>query len=539
MLLTGSGLEYSPEFIQYMDANNLWGDQGYPDCRLVPQTSGQTASSLTPSDALLPFSPDKPPLPKGATAADTSSYALGTMTWNVIFVSTIPDVPAPEVWKLDPAAIPPVDEFAPVKSAVNDAKTFWEAQTANYVPGAQLKINVKYLTDYGYSRDDIAVDWYPVADKSEVWMNDVMAQVHLPGVDGSYNSSDRFQNVLDCDNDTRILNNTNWSVTVFYLHDANELANGAPYPGYGYAYLGGPCTVITQDFAPAVVHEMGHIFNALDEYHNSGAAWHDFGGYLWYQNLNCQDEPAGSLRPVTVPWPDAMMLDNYPYLSPPSKHMVGHWDSDYDNIPDILDTLPTVTANTTGSNTATGTLTVSGTFDVTALPDMLGGTAHTGITIATITSAFYRLNGGEEVFIDPSDGAYDGYSEAFSVTLNGLMRGTYAIDVYTVNSVGNVSAPAHFTFSSTLTGPDLVISKTHTGNFTQGETNDAYTITVTNAGTDGSTTSGLVNVVDTLPAGMSAVGMSGSGWTVDLSNPAKPKATRRDWRWLRTPAIRR
>jgi uncharacterized repeat protein (TIGR01451 family) len=69
------------------------------------------------------------------------------------------------------------------------------------------------------------------------------------------------------------------------------------------------------------------------------------------------------------------------------------------------------------------------------------------------------------------------------------------------------------TVSSTNT-PDLVISKTHAGNFTQGDTGDAYTITVTNSGS--AATVGMVSVVDALPAGLTATAISGAGWTTDL-----------------------
>ncbi|MGC4055506.1 MAG: M12 family metallopeptidase [Paludibaculum sp.] len=54
------------------------------------------------------------------------------------------------------------------------------------------------------------------------------------------------------------------------------------------------------------------------------------------------------------------------------------------------------------------------------------------------------------------------------------------------------------------------ITKTHAGSFTQGGTGQ-YTITVTNNG--GASTSGLVTVTETVPAGMTLTGMSGSGWS--------------------------
>ncbi|MBN8734260.1 MAG: DUF11 domain-containing protein, partial [Acidobacteria bacterium] len=68
--------------------------------------------------------------------------------------------------------------------------------------------------------------------------------------------------------------------------------------------------------------------------------------------------------------------------------------------------------------------------------------------------------------------------------------------------------------TSTL-GADLTITKTHTGDFARGQVGATYTITVTNQG--GSATSGTVTVVDTLPAGLTATAMAGTGWTCTLS----------------------
>jgi uncharacterized repeat protein (TIGR01451 family) len=64
--------------------------------------------------------------------------------------------------------------------------------------------------------------------------------------------------------------------------------------------------------------------------------------------------------------------------------------------------------------------------------------------------------------------------------------------------------------------PDMTIAVTHSGNFTQGDTNKTYTITVTNSGgqpTDGST----VTVTDTLPpSGLTATAITGTGWSCSL-----------------------
>jgi uncharacterized repeat protein (TIGR01451 family) len=66
--------------------------------------------------------------------------------------------------------------------------------------------------------------------------------------------------------------------------------------------------------------------------------------------------------------------------------------------------------------------------------------------------------------------------------------------------------------------PDLVVSKSHTGNFHQGDAADHYTIHVSNVGSGA--TSGMVKVMDTLPTGLNpTVADSGTinGWAVSVS----------------------
>ena len=63
----------------------------------------------------------------------------------------------------------------------------------------------------------------------------------------------------------------------------------------------------------------------------------------------------------------------------------------------------------------------------------------------------------------------------------------------------------------TAATPDLTITKSHTGNFAQGQTGATYSITVTNSGA--AATSGTVTVTDTVPTGLTATAISGTGWT--------------------------
>ncbi|MBL0140682.1 MAG: DUF11 domain-containing protein [Betaproteobacteria bacterium] len=72
---------------------------------------------------------------------------------------------------------------------------------------------------------------------------------------------------------------------------------------------------------------------------------------------------------------------------------------------------------------------------------------------------------------------------------------------------GNNSSTAN----TTILAPDLTIAKTHAGNFTSG-VNGTYTISASN-GAGSLATTGVVTVLDTLPAGLTYVSGSGAGWT--------------------------
>lgn len=58
----------------------------------------------------------------------------------------------------------------------------------------------------------------------------------------------------------------------------------------------------------------------------------------------------------------------------------------------------------------------------------------------------------------------------------------------------------------------LGIVKSHSGNFTQGQTGATFQLVVTNTG--GIATSGTITVTEMVPAGLTFVSMSGTGWTV-------------------------
>ncbi|HUN36747.1 MAG TPA: hypothetical protein VMU95_32530 [Trebonia sp.] len=67
----------------------------------------------------------------------------------------------------------------------------------------------------------------------------------------------------------------------------------------------------------------------------------------------------------------------------------------------------------------------------------------------------------------------------------------------------------------------LAVTSAHAGTFRQGDTADAYTLTVSNAANAGPAT-GAVTVTDTLPPGLTPVEMTGNGWTCSLAPVTLP-----------------
>jgi uncharacterized repeat protein (TIGR01451 family) len=120
--------------------------------------------------------------------------------------------------------------------------------------------------------------------------------------------------------------------------------------------------------------------------------------------------------------------------------------------------------------------------------------------------------------VDGPNGVY-AYGATPSFPSAGFISANYWVDVLFGTSV--IAPPLPPPQPPPL--PEVAIAKSHTGNFTRGQIGATYTINVTNAGPG--STSGTVTVADTLPAGLTATAMSGSGW--NCAQPAGP-CTRTD-----------
>jgi uncharacterized repeat protein (TIGR01451 family) len=163
-------------------------------------------------------------------------------------------------------------------------------------------------------------------------------------------------------------------------------------------------------------------------------------------------------------------------------------------VSDFVDTLPTSPASATYT-------TNSSTFNGAAIGN------------PTISGANLTWNGS---FVVPVGQTRD---LEFSVTLPAV-EGTYTnqaiahMSGFQIDTTQIITDNAPATATVMMQFPDLTIAKTHSGNFNQGQTGANYSLTVTNSGT--SSTNGTVTVTDTLPAGLTATAISGTGWSCIL-----------------------
>jgi DNA/RNA endonuclease G (NUC1) len=137
------------------------------------------------------------------------------------------------------------------------------------------------------------------------------------------------------------------------------------------------------------------------------------------------------------------------------------------------------------------------TAGTTGTPVILTGTNFSSVSSVSFNgvSADFTVNSTTQITANVPAGATTG---PLSVTSPG----------------GTATSAGSFTIT-TVSAPDLAVAITHTGNFTQGDPSDIYTLVVTNVGS--AAASGTVTLTDSLPAGLTATALSGTGWTVNLA----------------------
>jgi uncharacterized repeat protein (TIGR01451 family) len=164
-----------------------------------------------------------------------------------------------------------------------------------------------------------------------------------------------------------------------------------------------------------------------------------------------------------------------------------------------------VTVRNAGTAATNGTVTVADTLPAGLTATALNGTGWTCTVATTTCTRADALAAG---------GSYPPITVTVNVANNAAASVTNTV---TVSGGGDANAANNSASDATtiVQVPDLTVSKSHAGNFSQGQIGARYTLTVSNVGAGA--TSGTVTVVDTLPAGLTASAIGGTGWTCTLS----------------------
>lgn len=174
----------------------------------------------------------------------------------------------------------------------------------------------------------------------------------------------------------------------------------------------------------------------------------------------------------------------------------------------------TVVVNNIGGRTSTGTYTVTDVLPA-GLTLNAAPTVGAGWTCAANTplAGDNVAGGGRVVCTNATAIAPAGTSTSIVFPVRvGTGVGPSVTNTATVsnpNESPNLLTNNASTVTTPVNAPDLIVTKTHTGNFVVG-TPGVYTITVFNIGAQA--TGAIVTITDTLPAGMTFVSGTGTGW---------------------------
>ncbi len=267
--------------------------------------------------------------------------------------------------------------------------------------------NSRSPLSFTYTSQTVTTKYEPITRPyydEALWIPEIMGKL---GYTGS-----RFVSTRAYCNALRQQYNTDWAFVIFMV-DSQADSNGKFADGYfAYSYLGGPFTVMTYDnngygisnMDVVTAHEIGHIFNALDQY--AGASSPSSYSYGYFPTINGNHQyaatanDANSIMRGGVRWG----LDYW------AKLMIGWRDSDNNGRDDILDRTPTLTMNQGSGNS------FAGNAHVNVLPRQDNSSGY-GFTVDSIAKVEYKVGDEDWGEAAPADGIFDEPDENFVITI--------------------------------------------------------------------------------------------------------------------------
>lgn len=307
---------------------------------------------------------------------------------------------------------------------------------------------VKYYKEIPVSIEPIEGDW----NSDPIWISETMDALEVDP-HGWY-----VGRVHEFNNRTRAEFGTDWVFTSFVVDASRNVCWRGPN-GFYVAYtisLGGPFTVTPYPacrfgdgvgFAHVYIHEMSHVFYALDEYMVADpdlAYWdcNAHAGYMAVPNLNtlirqCQE--------VTKCIMNNAQLDLPLSICPYTLGQVGLWDENDNSIPDLYEKEPSVEFFDVPGIDYDTVLTFSTVIAARAWNEAVENKnpaqdPNERIDYAPwLVKGRYWVNNGLDSKLTPSDREWDSSREDFGFIYEGLTPGLNAVHLEVENCVGLTS----------------------------------------------------------------------------------------------------
>jgi hypothetical protein len=275
------------------------------------------------------------------------------------------------------------------------------------------------------------------AGDEELYLADCMQSLGYDGECG-YAELDQFNEAV------REEYRGQWSFTQVVLH-ANEFVGGGML---AYAYLGGPHTVAlsgngylgTRRLDRVIAHEIGHIFQALDEYQQACDCTQR-SGYLNERNGNCVACPVQIGKCVMRAgneYSEAEMEQMETHVHPClfTLGQMGVRDGNEDGILDVRETVPETALHTDLPDTVFGTRNVPVKGKAWDLPYAFAPPSYANpVTLNTIATVIFSIDGRGWLNAHPEDGFWSEKEEDFEIRLPEVGGGSHRLWVRAVNSI--------------------------------------------------------------------------------------------------------
>ena len=366
-------------------------------------------------------------VPAGANFYDTSEYMLGEVAVAILMPESNGEIdPSTEDWTQGL-----IDTLV---AEIQGGLDWW----VQHAPGG----NLSFIYELP---DPIPTPYEPINNGAFTYAR--LETLWTPGLFDTlgHHTGDAFYKARSYLNEVRDTLAVDWAVAAIVVNSRND-PDGRfvlPYNFYGFSYYGGPYLVVTSDVGSdgidnvdaVFAHELGHSFYALDEYTGGSPPCATTAGYEQVANENKEGGGCAlDIGCLMKHWVSGFAGDS---LCIYTAGQVGMHDDDFDDIPNILDTYPTSVLDPIADTLGYYTPTVTGTAFVNPLPNLNAAGEGNDITVNTIGSVEYRIDGGTWTAAEASDGLFDDHGEAFTFTTPALSETLHIIETRAINVVSN------------------------------------------------------------------------------------------------------